>query len=208
MQFKNGTSGFSTNNSDMTIKINNNTVGNEWLQVDGNFTIIYTVKAIKGKASISLSFNKSWDQKDLSKVTFTNISISGDVDPCIVSSNGKDICLGEENTFTAIGLSGNITWTMNGRTLGTGTSYTGTFLEGGIIKASNGTGTPLSFEFTTSLCCALNADRKDVHIQSFDMPNTSLDYCEVEDLVDENGNNFDITTSYDFSYQQFRQDFL
>lgn len=93
------------------------------------------------------------------------IKIKCYIDQQIISSNGKDICKGEETTFTAAGISdGNsIIWKDGTKQIGTGQSiiYAPTE-ESGTITAGS-----LSFPYTTKLCCSLTAETETAFSENF-----------------------------------------
>lgn len=93
------------------------------------------------------------------------IKIKCYIDQQIISSNGKDICKGEETTFTAAGISGgnSIIWKDGTKQIGTGQSiiYTPTEDKGTITAGS------LSFPYTTKLCCSLTAETETAFSENF-----------------------------------------
>lgn len=113
--------------------------------------------------TVSLTTDNSGDCYILK---ITNIQIIGCIQPTITSSNGEKLCMGEENTFKAVGFNGTVTWELNGTTVGTGNSYTSTFHQGGTITATDGTST-ISFPFTTQLCCSSTANTINAYTQTF-----------------------------------------
>lgn len=93
------------------------------------------------------------------------IKIKCYIDQQIISSNGKDICKGEETTFTAAGISGgnSIIWKDGTKQIGTGQSiiYTPTAEKGTITAGS------LTFPYTTKLCCSLTAETETAFSENF-----------------------------------------
>lgn len=179
-------------------EINNNYIKVTACNVEGSFEYKFT--ASTPTATFSLTWE--WLGKDVNYAALTYVEVVGDANATIVSSNGDNICKGESNTFTAIAMSAPITWIYtdksgNSTTLPeTGTTVTFTNVqEGGTIKANS-----CEYPFKAVLCCNTQADREIVHLQPFNMPNTSYSQCSVENLFDENYDPYDIATSYGYGY--------
>lgn len=170
--------------------LNYNPTGQEWGYFTG--TKYFSTYAQGGSASFSIEINNNAGSS--SSLTVKSIKISGYVPQKIVSDNGDDLCAGEDNTFTALGVSGNVTWTLDGNPISnakaSGNTITFSPTEGGTLKAVSG-GTTLTFPFTTRFCCAVNADRKDVAIETFTFKNSS---DKIEDI--NNGIRTNIRTGY------------
>lgn len=170
--------------------LNYNPTGQEWGYFTGRQS--FSTYAQGGSASFSIEINNNAGSS--SSLTVKSIKISGYVPQKIVSDNGDDLCAGEDNTFTALGLSGNVTWTLDGNPISnakaSGNTITFSPTEGGTLKAVSG-GTTLTFPFTTRFCCAVNADRKDVAIETFTFKNSS---DKIEDI--NNGIRTNIRTGY------------
>lgn len=170
--------------------LNYNPTGQEW----GNFTgtKYFSTYAQGGSASFSIEINNNAGSS--SSLTVKSIKISGYVPQKIVSDNGDDLCAGEDNTFTALGVSGNVTWTLDGNPISnakvSGNTITFSPTEDGTLKAVSG-GTTLTFPFTTRFCCAVNADRKDVSVETFTFKNSG---DQIEPIT--NGVRLNIRTGY------------
>ena len=105
------------------------------------------------------------------------IKIKCYIDQQIISSNGKDICKGEETTFTAAGISGgnSIIWKDGTKQIGTGQSiiYAPTE-ESGTITAGS-----LSFPYTTKLCCSLTAETETAFSENFNTSKKNPKLSEI-----------------------------
>ena len=119
----------------------------------------FNVTSSNGKLTYELH---AWGGQNV-KFTITEIIVIGDLEQQIRSSNGNDICKGEETEFTAIGLSGSIIWKDGTKQIGTGQSiiYAPTE-DSGIITAGS-----LSFPYTTKLCCSLTAETETAFSEDF-----------------------------------------
>lgn len=119
----------------------------------------FTVTSSNGKLTYELH---AWGGQNV-KFTITEIIVEGDLEQQIRSSNGNDICKGEETEFTAIGLSGSIIWKDGTKQIGTGQSiiYAPTEERGTITAGS------LSFPYTTKLCCSLTAETETAFSENF-----------------------------------------
>lgn len=170
--------------------LNYNPTGQEWGYFTG--TQSFSTYAQGGSASFSIEINNNAGSS--SSLTVKSIKISGYVPQKIVSDNGDDLCAGEDNTFTALGVSGNVTWTLDGNPISnakaSGNTITFSPTEGGTLKAVSG-GTTLTFPFTTRFCCAVNADRKDVSVETFTFKNSG---DQIEPIT--NGVRLNIRTGY------------
>lgn len=129
-----------------------------------NMSLDFTASSDHAAATISTDYSGDCYILDISE-----IKIIGCFDPTITSSNGNDICKGEETTFTAVGISGgnSIVWKDGTKQIGTGQSiiYTPTEDKGTITAGS------LSFPYTTKLCCSITAETETAFSQNF---NTSI----------------------------------
>ena len=180
-----------------------NSLSDKWFKIkqcNSDATFKYTFTANSTSATYSLKWD--WTGKSINYALIKSATITGAVDPLISSENGDNICKGESNTFTTIGVSSPITWTLtdkNGNTTtlpGNGTSITlENIQQDGTIKANS-----LSYKFKAIVCCNTQADRIVVHHQPFNMPNTTVTQCDVSDLVDEDGNSISFTSSYCYGY--------
>lgn len=125
-------------------------------------------------ATITLSTDYSGD---CYIIDITEIKIIGCYNPMITSSNGNDICKGEETTFTAIGISGgsSIIWKDGTKQIGTGQSiiYTPTADKGTITAGS------LSFPYTTKLCCSLTAETETAFSENFNTSKKNPKLSEI-----------------------------
>ena len=170
--------------------LNYNPTGQEWGYFTG--TQSFSTYAQGGSASFSIEINNNAGSS--SSLTVKSIKISGYVPQKIVSDNGDDLCAGEDNTFTALGVSGNVTWTLDGNPISnakaSGNTITFSPTEDGTLKAVSG-GTTLTFPFTTRFCCAVNADRKDVSVETFTFKNSG---DQIEPIT--NGVRLNIRTGY------------
>ena len=105
------------------------------------------------------------------------IKIKCYIDQQIISSNGKDICKGEETTFTAAGISGgnSIIWKDGTKQIGTGQSiiYTPTAGRGTITAGS------LTFPYTTKLCCSLTAETETAFSENFNTSQKNPTLSEI-----------------------------
>ncbi len=176
MQIKNSWTGFAnpTNPS--------STIQPEWPTVDhqGN-EITWTLKATQTEGSVSFTYNSSWNNKNFSTFTITNITISGKCKKMVTSSAGEKVCAGEPTTLTAVGLSGTIKWEKSTDEKATwqvipgATSVTHTInvSEEAYYRASAGTDVVYS---TTSIrpvvCCAADALVAEVLKESFNYSGT------------------------------------
>lgn len=140
-----------------------------------------------GPCNMSLEFKASSDHAaatistdysgDCYILDISEIKIIGCFDPTITSSNGNDICKGEETTFTAAGISGgnSIIWKDGTKEIGRGQSITYTPTEdSGIITAGS-----LSFPYTTKLCCSITAETETAFSQNF---NTSIKNPKLQQI--------------------------
>ncbi len=121
--------------------------------------ISFTITSTNGKFSYEFH---AWGEQD-APFTITEIKVVGDIEQKIVSSNGNDICKGEETEFTAIGLSGSIIWKDGTKQIGTGQSiiYAPTEEKGTITAGS------LTFPYTTKLCCSITAETETAFSENF-----------------------------------------
>ena len=156
----------------------NGHTGDKWMKItqckkEATFTFKFT--AASTSSTFSLKWN--WTGKDVNYILVKSATITGAVDPIITSSNGNDICKGEETTFTAIGISGgnSIIWKDGTKQIGTGQSiiYAPTN-ESGTITAGS-----LSFPYTTKLCCSLTAETETAFSENF---NTSKKNPKLSDI--------------------------
>ena len=126
---------------------------------------IFKFQFTASSTSATFSLKWNWTGKDINYILVKSATISGAVDPTITSSNGNDICKGEETTFTAVGISGgnSIIWKDGTKQIGTGQSiiYAPTE-ESGTITAGS-----LSFPYTTKLCCSLTAETETAFSENF-----------------------------------------
>lgn len=146
-------------------------------------TITYTFTApSSGKSSISLFWN--WDEKeDLKSIIISSITVSGQVNPGIVASKNGVVCKGESVTYTALALGNSVTWTYieNGKTkTHNGTTLTFCPTEDSQVITAKGTSTK-TYEIKTEVCCAKDADRSVVAVETFRME-ASKEIASVEDL--------------------------
>ena len=133
----------------------------DW-QATGPCNMSLEFKASSDHAAATISTDYSGDCYILD---ISEIKIIGCFDPTITSSNGNDICKGEETTFTAAGISGgnSIIWKDGTKEIGRGQSITYTPTEdSGIITAGS-----LSFPYTTKLCCSITAETETAFSQNF-----------------------------------------
>lgn len=124
----------------------------------------------------SAKFRIDFDN-DNEAFVIAEIKIKCYIDQQIISSNGKDICKGEETTFTAAGISGgnSIIWKDGTKEIGRGQSITYTpTVDSGIITAGS-----LSFPYTTKLCCSLTAETETAFSEDF---NTSKKNPKLSDI--------------------------
>lgn len=138
----------------------------------GSGTKIITTYAQGTSAKFRIDFDN-----DNEAFVIAEIKIKCYIDQQIISSNGKDICKGEETTFTAAGISGgnSIVWKDGTKQIGTGQSiiYTPTEDRGTITAGS------LTFPYTTKLCCSLTAETETAFSEDF---NTSKKNPKLSDI--------------------------
>ncbi len=153
----------------------------------------FTAKSTNGMLSYTLE--EYGNQK--ADIEITSITITGCIEQQIVSDNGDDLCAGEDNKFTALGVDGNITWTLDGQPIKgakiVGNTITFAPTEGGTLKAVAGS-TSLTYKFTTRFCCAVNADRADVSIETFTFKNSGDKMEQID-----NGIRSNISTGYNMA---------
>ena len=156
----------------------NGHTGDKWMKItqckkEATFTFKFT--AASTSSTFSLKWN--WTGKDVNYILVKSATITGAVDPIITSSNGNDICKGEETTFTAIGISGgnSIIWKDGTKEIGRGQSiiYAPTAEKGTITAGS------LTFPYTTKLCCSLTAETETAFSENF---NTSKKNPNLSDI--------------------------
>lgn len=137
-----------------------------------NMSLDFTASSDHAAATISTDYSGDCYILDISE-----IKIIGCFDPTITSSNGNDICKGEETTFTAAGISGgnNIIWKDGTKQIGTGQSiiYAPTE-ESGTITAGS-----LSFPYTTKLCCSLTAETETAFSENFNTSKKNPKLSEI-----------------------------
>lgn len=136
------------------------------------------------------------------ELKITSIEVTGDIDSQVVSSQGNNICKGESSTFTAIGLTPPISWSFTDKDenvtplSGNGTTVTmDNITKDGTIKANS-----LSLRITAAFCGNVHAVQDTIHFQTFNMPNTTVKQIRVDQLTDEDGNGYDIESSYCYGY--------
>ena len=136
-----------------------------------------------GKCNMSLEFTASSDyvaatistdySGDCYILDITEIKIIGCFDPTVTSANGYELCKGEENTYTAIGINGPLKWeysTDNKATWKKLTDKTGNSVTADLqddffyVRASNGTNKVESNKIQTFICCSKTSANKDKHI--------------------------------------------
>ena len=137
-----------------------------------NVTLTYTFTASAASGSYSLAWN--WDDKEKIKgVIVSNVSMTGDLQPTVLSVAGQEFCKGEENTYTAVGINEPLTWeystdnkaTWKKLTNETTSSVTADLQDDNfIIRARNSSGSVESQLLTTFICCSKTSENKDKHI--------------------------------------------
>ena len=156
----------------------NGSTNDKWMKItqckkEAVFKFEFTASSTS--ATFSLKWN--WTSKDINYILVKSATISGAVDPTITSSNGNDICKGEETTFTAVGISGgnSIVWKDGTKQIGTGQSiiYAPTE-ESGTITAGS-----LSFPYTTKLCCSLTAETETAFSENFNTSKKNPKLSEI-----------------------------
>jgi gliding motility-associated-like protein len=175
--------------------------GSEW-QAVGTCNMDFEFKATSTSAIALLSTDYSGDCYILD---ITEIKIVGCYDPQIVSSAGDLIPKGYPCTFSAIGLSGSITWKFideDGVThplSGTGNSVTiDNIVSGGTIYATSGT-TTLDFKFRAIISCSEHADKQTVVDLKFIMP-TGASQCKLGNIQDDDVTSRRITPISEYCY--------
>lgn len=133
-----------------------------------NMSLEFTASSDYVAATISTDYSG-----DCYILDITEIKIIGCFDPTVTSANGNEICKGEENTYTAIGINGPLKWeysTDNKATWKKLTDKTGNSVTADLqdeffyVRASNGTNKVESNKIQTFICCSKTSANKDKHI--------------------------------------------
>ena len=174
MKFNVGISGLSQTSFSGTPNVNSEEGGKriQITEYNKSFTITYEFNATSSSGSYSLGWE--WADKDKIKgLLISSISIEGDLEPTVISENGYEICKGEENVYTAVGISEPLTWeysTDNKATWKKLTDKTGNSVTADLqddffyVRASNGTNKVESNKIQTFICCSKTSANKDKHI--------------------------------------------
>ena len=177
--------------------------GSDWTATGPcNMSLEFTATSSTATALLTTDYSG-----DCYILDITEIKVVGCYDPQIVSSAGDLIPKGNPCTFSAIGLTGSITWKyideagVTHPLSGNGNSVTiDNIVSGGEIVATGG-GTSLSYKFLAIISCSEHADKLDVVNITFKMPGSSP--CRLDQITDNDVTSGNIRLSSEYCYGYF-----